>query len=377
MSSDPSSSEQRKINLNERFPSMRPVTSAPALTTVNGIGLGVYGHRDEDTETGAYVKTHCLCIFFIPVLAFGAYRVVDSREGGWYFLGKEPLSTFAKAWNALVVCLLLAGAGGIAWNEHVTSPEYVARHDLHEAQAQLQSGNALKAAGSFARLLTGPASAEARPGLQTALEQCLHSPSLHTNEGAFRLLSQLGTGVNRPAPLVPEAFQRGLALVEKAGPADPDSALKLLDTVALLEPKNESLPQRRIDLLRAVVQAQPTNITRVVELALTYEKAQRMKDCHELLLRHRDHLGRHLRGRVHVRDARVRGEDRQERLDRRQAGVGLLDVRGDRFAAVLAGHETPPSLEDVTGAILPPRPARPPDMNERRGGRDGECRAGL
>jgi hypothetical protein len=155
----------------------------------------------------------------------------------------------------------------------------------------LQSGNALKAAGSFARLLTGPASAEARSGSQTALEQCLHSPSLRTNEGAFRLLSQLGTGVNRPAPLVPEAFQRGLALVEKAGPADPDSALKLLDTVALLEPKNESLPQRRIDLLRAVVQAQPTNITRVVELALTYEKAQRMKDCHELLLRHRDHLG--------------------------------------------------------------------------------------
>ena len=70
MSIDPSSegasSSSPKINLLERFPKMRPVKSAPALTTVNGIGLGMYGHRDEDAETGAYVKTQCFCFFFIP-----------------------------------------------------------------------------------------------------------------------------------------------------------------------------------------------------------------------------------------------------------------------------------------------------------------------
>src|SRR5262245_63121543 len=112
MSTDPSPSapnSEPKINLLERFPRMRPVKRAPSLMTGNGIGVGMYGRREEDTETGAYIKTQCICFFFIPLFSLGAYRVVNSREGGWYFLGKESLSTFAKAWNGLVLCLLLAG----------------------------------------------------------------------------------------------------------------------------------------------------------------------------------------------------------------------------------------------------------------------------
>jgi len=153
----------------------------------------------------------------------GAYRVVDSREGGWYFLGKEPLSSFAKLWNGLVVSLLLAGAGGIGWNAHLSSPEYLANRDLKQARAQLQSGQALNAAELFSRLLPGPVSASARPGLQQSLEQCLQSPSVLTNQGAFRLLSRLGTA-SPPHAAGPDAFQRGLTLVGQGSRHDPDAA---------------------------------------------------------------------------------------------------------------------------------------------------------
>ena len=48
---------------------MRRISSGPALFRLNGCGLGVYGRRDFDRETGTYVKTYCISVFFIPVLA--------------------------------------------------------------------------------------------------------------------------------------------------------------------------------------------------------------------------------------------------------------------------------------------------------------------
>lgn len=49
---------------------------------------------------------------FVPVLALRAYRVADA-EHGWYFIGREPLSGFARMWNVLV---LAAVAAVVAWN---------------------------------------------------------------------------------------------------------------------------------------------------------------------------------------------------------------------------------------------------------------------
>ncbi|HXJ74566.1 MAG TPA: hypothetical protein VNM37_17065, partial [Candidatus Dormibacteraeota bacterium] len=275
----------------ERFPGIRPVKRAPALTTVNGIGLGMYGHRAEDPETGAYIKTHCFCFFFIPLFSFGAYRVVDSREGGWYFLGRESLSTFAKAWNALVGCLVLTGSLAIAWNGHINSPEYVAGRDLQAATAKLQSGDALGAAGGFAKLLTGPLSVQARPALGKALEACLRSDSIRTNAGAFRLLGGLGSAATRGEPLVAGAFQRGLDRINQVREKDPEGALQLLDAVSGLDPKQPTLASLRIDLLKELIAAHPDNLDRIVELALIYEKTEQLKEAQALLAPHRAKLG--------------------------------------------------------------------------------------
>src|SRR5437764_240678 len=102
-------------DLSSRFPQLRPLSSAPSLSTVTGIGCMVYGRRDLDDETGTYVKTHWFTFLFIPVLALGAYRVADAPPG-WYFHGRVSLSPGAKAWNVGVLCLLLGLIGLVWWN---------------------------------------------------------------------------------------------------------------------------------------------------------------------------------------------------------------------------------------------------------------------
>jgi hypothetical protein len=89
-----------EVYFRTKYPEMRPVRSAPWLFTVHGIGAMMYNERDRDPPTGTYVKTHCLCIMFVPVLALGAYRVYP-RGSGWTLIGKVPISRFAFWWNVL------------------------------------------------------------------------------------------------------------------------------------------------------------------------------------------------------------------------------------------------------------------------------------
>src|SRR5262245_30557578 len=77
---------------------MQPISGPPTLHTINGCGTFVYGQRDYDSQTGSYVKTLCIVVLFVPILALRAYRVVNAQSG-WYFLGRVPLSGLARAWN--------------------------------------------------------------------------------------------------------------------------------------------------------------------------------------------------------------------------------------------------------------------------------------
>ena len=53
------------LDLEQKFPDMRPLRSAPGLGTINGIGLAMCGARDRDDQTSTYVKTRCFTVLFI------------------------------------------------------------------------------------------------------------------------------------------------------------------------------------------------------------------------------------------------------------------------------------------------------------------------
>ncbi|MDB6024181.1 MAG: hypothetical protein JWM68_404 [Verrucomicrobiales bacterium] len=280
-----------KINLSEKFPKMRPIGSTPSLFTLNGIGAKVYGRRDYDLETNTYVTTHCFCVLFIPIFAMGAYRVADA-ERGWYFLGKEPLSSFARNWNRCMGALCVVLALTIASSAYTSSPQYQAKQQLNQASKLLAAGQVIKAADIYKQVASGQVLVEdARQGLQKSLEQALQSNSPKELRSAFHILRALPGKLNKPAPLISGAFERGSKFVDQLKATDPEEALAIFDEVATLEPKNETLPSTRIDLLKLSIAKNPNNTNRVVELALVYESRRELKECRDLLLPLKDKLG--------------------------------------------------------------------------------------
>jgi hypothetical protein len=275
----------------KKFPHLQPLKSMPSLTTMNGIGLGLYGKRDFDEETQTYVKTRFFCFVFIPLFALDAYRVADAGSRTWYFFGKEKLSAFTRNWNltlaALIVCLGLAGG----WHAHTSSPEYRARRDMKLAAEYLKSGDTLKAAGVYRQHLSDSVAAEARIGLKQALETSLQSDKVQSIVGAFRLLDALPATVNKPEPLIPDAFNRGFSLAQKFRGADPENALEILNAAAALDATNSSAATLRIDLLKQILAVHPANTNRAVELAVAYEAAGQLDESCNVLRPFRSGLG--------------------------------------------------------------------------------------
>jgi len=142
-----------------RFPEMKPVRRQPRLFSINGIGTIMYGMRSRDRESGTYVKTHCLCFVFLPILALGAYRVAKvAGHDGWFLLGKVPLSRLARFWN----CGVLISVVGIAvvsfWNQHTDSREYIAAQKMEQAEDLVAEGKLLPACRLYRNLAQGSSS---------------------------------------------------------------------------------------------------------------------------------------------------------------------------------------------------------------------------
>src|ERR1700677_4556547 len=144
-----------KNYLEERFPEMTPISKPPTLSSINGIGTFAYGHRDHDVETGTYVLTHFFGIVFIPLIALGAYRVADAPAGGWYFLGKVPLSRLAWNWNWALLFLICATAGTIFYVVRSRDPEHMAAAQLAEADSLAAADKVGKAAEIYRTVANG------------------------------------------------------------------------------------------------------------------------------------------------------------------------------------------------------------------------------
>jgi hypothetical protein len=65
------------------------------------------GRRGEDPKTDTYVTSYAVTLVYVPVLILTSYRVRETPRGDILFLGREPLSVRARAWNALVATLVL------------------------------------------------------------------------------------------------------------------------------------------------------------------------------------------------------------------------------------------------------------------------------
>jgi hypothetical protein len=95
------------VRKNEKaFKDIEPISSAPSLSTINGIGFSLYGATDNDRETGSYLSTYYFTFFFIPIFPICRYRVISTATG-YRFLGKAPLRNFDKWHIAIFIGIIL------------------------------------------------------------------------------------------------------------------------------------------------------------------------------------------------------------------------------------------------------------------------------
>ena len=275
--------------LRERFPDLQPVNDAPSLFTVNGCGFGVYGKRDYDKETNSYIKTYCLCLIFIPILAISAYRVCDAPTGGWYFLGKVPVSGLANIWNKLLCFLIfILISGGIAahqWDQYTTSPEYITAQKREKAQEQINQGKVFEAVKIYKSLLIAkqtPDKEEIKKLLKKVSEQILQKDGIQQQKQLFILLLNLKRRLPE-TDIIPHLPEKVLVFINTNSQSNYQEMLNLLDELTDYLPAPK-VSKQRLALLESWTQNAPDNIHALTLLAKTYRNQKQFDKLKQLLI---------------------------------------------------------------------------------------------
>lgn len=280
-----------QLDLEQRFPNLRPITKPPSLWRVNGCGVSVYGARDHDEETGTYVTTYCVSILFIPLLALSAYRVARG-DGGWYFIGREPLSGIAKGWNILLLAAAGVLAASIGYGIHTGSDSYKAGQDYETAQALENEGKLGQAVQHYHSAINRGATEHREPALaaiRTIVSDKLGDVHISEAGAIFRTAMQLRGQLQTAGE--PDMLAVGVDIAERQVHDDPVEAGNTLALIKPLDQDGERTDPLRLKILERFVELEPGNVGRLSDLALYYEERGELEKCEELLSPHIDDLG--------------------------------------------------------------------------------------
>lgn len=280
-----------EFDLEAKFPELQPISGPPSLFSVNGIGTNLYGERDFDDETGTYVSTYCLTVLFLPVFTICAYRVAPAETGGWYFIGKEPLSSFAWGWNIFMGALILCVPTFLIYQSYTSSPSYMTAQRLTEADELAADGQRLEAAKIYHEIAFGT------HYVSNAIERLRDLCYLPKEEfpladrvPILELAVQIHEKIWWPDDGEP-LWDHMSAVVEANADSDPAGAAAILKVIEPLAPEGEDLKVRLRPLLEFAVKDDPTNVTMVSELAVLLEEEGNQERCDELLTPLADKLG--------------------------------------------------------------------------------------
>ncbi|MBI1831837.1 MAG: hypothetical protein HYR84_10345, partial [Planctomycetes bacterium] len=284
----------------QHFPGMTPITSAPSLWSVNGIGLTVYGERDHDPDSGTYVKTRFFTILFFPIFAIDAYRVAPAPEG-WYFLGKVPLSNLMRAWNTVLVLALMLTGGGIWYHHHTTNPDVISDRLLAEGDEFVGQG----LVGAAARKYQEAAVRRGTPAHFAALEkltQLFRGPLDAVDAAELTQAIAIGVDLFELYKRPENVFDIGLAQAKLRAPSDAMTSWKILNHIdAIAVHGDKRVTELKKPILEKLVAADPNNLDALSDLALIYESEHKLDVCEKLLMPKRDQLG-------HREGARILGQ---------------------------------------------------------------------
>jgi len=298
-----------EIDLQERFPDLKPIKRPPSLGRLNGFGFGMYGHRDDDPETGTYVSTLAFSALWIPLLALSAYRVAAAEGGGWYFIGRVPLSSTAKLCNVLVLLGVLSLGGRIGWSSYNDRPDVRAAKQIAVAESLLEEDRIGDAAEIYRDVGAGSTkhAALARSALMALIRNRLEGVP---EADAIRVV-RAAIAMQRRFPSGQLEGVRGEVVVvaQRRAPADPGGAMRLLETVQNVGEPMEAESALRRRLLEQLVESDPENVSWRSALAVLCEASDDLDRCRALLEPHREQLGdsegARILGQLEVRDGNL------------------------------------------------------------------------
>ncbi|WP_372369065.1 tetratricopeptide repeat protein [Candidatus Uabimicrobium sp. HlEnr_7] len=300
--------QNEQIDIQEIFPNIQPTQKAPTMYMVNGIGTNVYGKRDYHAETGAYLKTYCLAILFIPVLAFRAYRVLDAQNGGWIFLGREPLSRFARGWNYFLLLGITSLIATGIWSEYTNSPEYRAQQNLAKAQQFQEQNNTAEALYHYI-LVARSYTSYAQQG-QVEIDNHINNLDKSSIKDATKIVTvfvnQNYTQSNK------NLLVQTMKVIEKSAQTDALGSYKLYNLTYKIGNKKQDAKLRQ-SLLESIVKQHPGKVSYASDLAVLYEQQQRWKDCQKILEPHGTKLikyeGARILGQIYAQQGNLKMSD--------------------------------------------------------------------
>ncbi len=231
-SSQPPQEEPSEALLARKFPNLKP-KNPPLLGRINGCGFSMFGKRDTDIETGTYIKSYGITFLWIPLLTLSAYRVADADRGGWYFLGKEKLSSGSKILNLAVLALIVISILGIKDSVKKSSPEYRAQQTLNEAGELAANGRYNEAAEIYLRVAYNDTnlSLQAAKKIPETLLAGLKSENDSVKIDSLRILTKSHRSTYYDRKELPDPYEKGIKFAADYIAENPDLALETIEIV--------------------------------------------------------------------------------------------------------------------------------------------------
>ncbi|HOX07470.1 MAG TPA: hypothetical protein PK280_13790, partial [Planctomycetota bacterium] len=209
-----------------------------------------------------------------------------------YFLGKQPLSGFAKGWNMAVAALGLFLVMSIAWAVHTESLSYRMAARLRQAEKDEAAGQTAAAFRGYTEAAdSGTDSAAAAGGALEALFTTKLATLPAKNAAELLRLGAERAASGRPQPSKKTVLDAARALAEARLAAEPRDALRILDSVGKLAGDSKDHAARRAAALRAAAARHPDDPDLASELAVLLESEKDLAGCEKVLTPLADKLG--------------------------------------------------------------------------------------
>lgn len=288
-----------EFNLREKFPDLVPVSSGPSLFTINGCGTKLYGERDADGETGAYLTTQCFVLLYIPIFCLRTFRVLQAQSGGWYFLGREPMSLLAKGWNTLILSLIAFSVAGCWWTMHTGTPEYIAQSKLDDGKSFEQAGDWQMAAWNYHDVASGSSKFQ-QQGLDEfgrVLSENIADAEISVARDFLHraVILQRRADSEFATRVIHEFCDRIVQNHRADSPAECHHLVSIVDPL-VANTKDPGASREWVDrtsreLLEAAVDSEDAPIDLVVKLACALEKEGNIEQCEVVLSARQKDLG--------------------------------------------------------------------------------------